>query len=330
MLANLTTRYPYHDARLFQSDDVPVDPTVAHPAFGNSFDWHSSVHSHWTAVELLGYFAVADGQREICERLREALVRNLTEAHVRQELAYLSAHPHYERPYGWAWLMRLAASLQVSKMTTLEPERAALRDLVELIAANAVRWLEQLPGPIRHGVHSNTAFALALMVEASATLGFWELEDVIAYRARSWFGGDRDYPQAWERSGNDFLSPGLAQADLLRRVLSAEDFHVWLQQSLPGLAAGDPILQVVDVPKTADGGIAHLHGLNLSRAGTLARIASTESGAARRLLDQADALYGASVNEAVHGDYLATHWLATFAWEAATSIDGARSRDERR
>jgi len=329
VLANLRTRYPYHDAHLFQSGDVPVDPTAAHPAFGNSFDWHSSVHSHWTAVQLLEYFAAADGHGEICERLREALGRNLTEAHVQQERVYLCAHPHYERPYGWAWLMRLAASLQISHITTLDPARAALRDLAEVIAANALRWLEQLPGPIRQGVHSNTAFALTLMAEASAILGFAELEDVITYRARSWFAGDRSYPQAWERSGNDFLSPGLAQADLMRRVLSAEDFHTWLQQFLPGLAAGDPILHVVDVPMTTDGAISHLHGLNLSRAGMLARIVSAETRAAQWLLDQADALYVASVDEAVHGDYLATHWLATFAWEAATSIDGARTANGR-
>jgi hypothetical protein len=303
ILANLTTRYPYHDTHLTLEGEEPRDPTVAHPAFGNSFDWHSSVHSHWTATALLEHLDAP--------ALRAAISKNLNPSHIAAETAYLAAHPAYERPYGWAWAMLLAAEREHE-----------LRHMAGWIADATVKWLKVLPQPVRHGTHANTAFALACMLNAARALNFGALEATIVNRAQTWFGADRAWPEQWERSGTDFLSPGLAEADLMRRVLSPEAFAQWWNAFLPALSPKSPILAAVTVPDVDDGQIVHLHGLNLSRAGMLARIAEALQQPA--LLDHARRLYGASVDRAVCGNYLETHWLATFAWDAATSIDRAR------
>lgn len=333
VLANITMRYPYHDAHLFQEGESSFDPASAHPAFCNSFDWHSSVHSHWTAIQLLEYGSATADQAAVCERLQRSVAANLSPEHLAAEAAYLAGRPTYERPYGWAWALRLAACAHASTMDALKESRVPLRRLAELIARSAVPWLRQLPAPVRQGVHSNTAFALALMLDASRRLGLAELASEIELRARDWFGRDQSYPQGWERSGNDFLSSGLAEADLMRMVLPNAQFVQWWHRFVPNLSGNSSIVLVVEVPRVIDGGIAHLHGLNLSRAGVLARIVSNVLGSARavpalgaaskELLARADALYCASVDEAVDGDYLSTHWLATFAWDAASSIDAA-------
>ncbi|MGA7569340.1 MAG: DUF2891 family protein [Candidatus Aquilonibacter sp.] len=310
ILANVTTRYPYHDAHLTVAGEIPRDPTALHPAFGNSFDWHSSVHSHWTGAQLLEHFAAgeADAPQEL-GALRTALASNLEQAHLAAETAYLVSHPSYERPYGRAWAMLLASSTQ----------SAALREMATAIAEATVTWLAVLPEPVRHGVHTNTAFALGLMLDAARVLDHATLEATIIDRAHAWFSGDRDWPERFERSGNDFLSPGLAEVDLMRRVLPSDTFARWFRAFLPGLSSESHILAVVDVPEVADGQIVHWHGLNLSRAGMLARLALILGEPALRT--HACRLYRASVDYAVSGNYLETHWLATFAWDAAASID---------
>jgi len=323
VLANVTTPYPYHDSRLVRKADEPFDPIAAHPAFGNSFDWHSSVHAHWTAVHLLEHFAdKAGGAPPQVDRLRAAVASNLAVQNITAEAAFLGAQPSYERPYGWAWALALAAVASTTRVETVHAMRAALHYLGSRIASRAERWLAMLPSPVRHGVHSNTAFAMGLMLDASRTLTFVDLEAAIAARAREWFGLDRGYPAAWERSAHDFLSPGLAEADLLRRVMPREEFGAWWSAFLA--RGGDDeesiLFAAASVPNVSDGQVVHLHGLNLSRAAMLARIAHRLRGAIW-LADHARALYRASVDEAYGAEYLSTHWLPTFAWDAARSID---------
>lgn len=309
VLANVTTRYPYHDAHLMRAGEQPRDPTDAHPSFGNSFDWHSSVHSHWTAVQLLHHFASRSDAPPTLAALQTAIAEHLDSNRIAIETDYLATHPSYERPYGRAWALLLAAAMP----------NAALRDMAQRIAQATVQWLDVLPEPIRHGVHANTAFALGPMLDAARTLGLATLERTVTDRAQAWFAGDRGWPEQWERSGNDFLSPGMAEADLMRRLLSRDWFTRWWNAFLPELSPQSRILAVVDVPEVSDGQIVHLHGLNLSRAGMLARIANALGEP--MLLEHAQRLYRASVEHAISGNYLATHWLATFAWDAATSID---------
>jgi hypothetical protein len=181
--------------------------------------------------------------------------------------------------------------------------------------------MRALPEPVRHGVHSNTAFALGLMHDAARARDHEELQQTIEERANAWFGNDQAWPERWERSGHDFVSPGLTEADLMRRVLPRDGFATWWRAFLPGLSAGARILAPVDVPDVADGQIVHLHGLNISRAAALARIAVALEEP--DLLAAARRLYAAGVDRAIEGDYLTTHWLATFAWDAAGSLDQA-------
>lgn len=317
LLANLTTRRPYHDLHVFENGDPPHDPFVAHPAFGNSFDWHSSVHSHWTALQLAERGDV---------QLANALERSLSAENVAAETRYLRRRETYERPYGWAWALLLAASAKTSQTAAARACSAQLSEMGAGIADAALRWLADMPLPVRHGVHSNTAFALGLMHDACDALELIPLKRVIEQRAHAWFGADREWPAKWERSGNDFLSPGLAEADLMRRVLAREKFAAWWTGFLPVLLPQSPLLSVAHVPNVADGQLVHLHGLNLSRAAALAILARTLSDST--LLEYARRLYEASVDRAITGHYSELHWLPTFAWMAAMAIDasGAETR----
>lgn len=321
LYANITTRYPYYDSHVSIDAEQAHDPAAAHPAFSNSFDWHSSVHSHWTAIELIEYFASKDGEKPASVgTLEETVADNLRRQRIDAETAYLVQRSSYERPYGWAWAMALAAAAQRSTHPLIAETAPGLRNLAEAVARSAARWLSMLPLPVRHGVHSNTAFALGLMLDATQTLGFAELAAIVADRARAWFSEDRDWPAQLERSGSDFLSPGLAEADLMRRVLPANEFATWWSAFLPNLSAQSPILSAVTIPDVDEGHIVHLHGLNLSRAGALARIGRVLEEPA--LLERARTLYDASIGRVTSGYYSETHWLPTFAWAAARSIDG--------
>lgn len=315
LLANLTTRYPYHDAHLFERGDPPHDPFGAHPAFGNSFDWHSSVHSHWTALQL-----AERGDPE----LADALARNLTAANLTAETEYLRRRPSYERPYGWAWAMQFAAAAQASGVEPVRARAADLREMSDALGDAALRWLDAMPLPVRHGVHSNTAFALGLMHDACPALGLAQLRRAIEDRSRAWFGADRDWPVAWERSGHDFLSPALSEADLMRRVLTPDDFTAWWKVFVPSMSPQSPLVSIADVPNVADGQIVHLHGLNLSRATALAAMAQPLDDAS--LLEAARRLYVASADRAWAGHYSELHWLPTFAWMAASALDAASSQ----
>ncbi len=311
LLTNLTTPHPYHDSHVFELGEPSHDPFAAHPAFGNSFDWHSSVHSHWTALQL-----AERGNTD----LASVLARNLNAVNVAAEAAYLRRRTTYERPYGWAWALLLAATMQASTVAAARSCAAEMRAMGAAIADAALRWLDVLPFPVRHGVHSNTAFALGLMHDACDALGLVALKGAIERHAHAWYDADRDWPEAWERSGNDFLSPGLAEADLMRRVLAREPFADWWKRFVPALSPQSPSLSVAHVPNVDDGQIVHLHGLNLSRAAALAEVARTLSDST--LLESARRLYEASAGRAATGHYSALHWLPTFAWMAATAIDG--------
>lgn len=324
ILANLTTRYPYNDVHLFRGED-PVDATLAHPAFGNSYDWHSSAHSHWTGVQLAAALTAGDDPIPEAEELGRVIGANLTADNLSVETAYLKANPAYERPYGWGWGLALAGIARGDLAAALAP-------LGQQIADNAIGWLGMLAEPVRHGVHSNTAFGLARMLDGARELGRDDLVEVIGERSRHWFADDHGWPGEWELSGNDFLSAGLVEADLMRRVLDPAEFAEWFDQFLPGLSTSDRILSVVQVPDVVDGQIVHLHGLNLSRGGCLARIAGTlaDAGAddavVAPLAERAGELYRAGLHHTLHGHYVSTHWLATFAWDAALSLDALAGR----
>lgn len=324
VIAVLQTTYPYAAQHVSSGPhDVDVTPDRLHPAFHGCFDWHSSVHMQWSAIRIL------DLAGEVLEpatrdALSTLLDRRLTPGHCEAEAAYLREHPRFERPYGWAWVARLAAAAEHSAAGVGHDWGAATAPLREA-AADLVRdWLPRVAYPVRSGEHANLAFALSLLHDAFGASGpgggRGQVIEVLRQRSLEWFAADRDYPVEWEPSGSDFLSPGLCEADLMRRVMPTREFAYWLGRFLPRLGAeGDPLLREPEVRDRSDGKAVHLFGLALSRAWQLRLLAPHLPGDRRARIADVTARHTARIErEIVAGDFMSTHWLVSFALLAAT------------
>jgi hypothetical protein len=293
-------------------DDVR-GPLELHPAFYGCFDWHSAVHGHWMLVRLLRTVPGLDDAAAI----RAALDANLTAAHLAAEAAYFAApnRASYERPYGWAWLLQLATELRTWDDADGRRWAAHVQPLADLLVARYLAFFPRQTYPVRTGVHSSTAFGFALALDYARAVGHAELDALIVERSRAYFAGDRDAPAAWEPSGDDFLSPSLIEADLMRRVLPPGEFPAWLHGFLPrGLPPA--LHQPAIVTDRSDGKLAHLDGLNLSRAWCLRAVAGAlPAGDPLRpqLLASATAHAAAGLAHVATGDYMGEHWLASFA-----------------
>lgn len=324
VLRVLRTPWPYGAAHTATGpDDCDVTPARLHPMFHGSLDWHSSCHMQWSAIRLL-VADLPDGHR-LDEQLRTDLVAELgsrlTPEHGRVEAEYLRTRPSFERPYGWGWLAMLsgeAARLADSDHALAEVAAVwsrALEPVAEVVADHLMAWLPKLAYPVRHGVHSNTAFGLTLARDGFQALGRADLVAAIDEAASEWFLGDVDHPSAWEPSGADFLSPSLCEADLVRRILGQDEFEVWLRAVLPGLAEPDDVLlRVPLVLDRTDGHAVHLYGLALSRAAQLRLLAPhLDRYRAERALEAAAALTDFGLTDIDDGDFMSTHWLVSFA-----------------
>jgi hypothetical protein len=296
-------------------DDL-ARPRDAHPAFYGCFDWHSSVHGHWLMVRALKSAPGLPG----AEKLRAALDAHLSTAAVQGELAYLAqpGRKTFERTYGWAWLLKLAEELRAWDDPNGRRWSANLEPLAAAFVARYEDFQPKLTYPIRVGTHPNTAFGLAFALDYARASGDKKLEALLVERAKSYFAGDKDYPAAWEPGGEDFFSPALLEADLMRRVLPPAEFARWLTAFLPELGRGGPasLMTPAIVTDRTDPKIVHLDGLNLSRAWCLKGIAAALPPAdARRkvLLEAAERHLAASLPHVTSGDYAGEHWLATFA-----------------
>ena len=295
------------------------EPLERHPAFFGSLDWHSSVEMHWVLVRLLRLVPGAVDGPEI----RSALDRHLSEAALQVERAFCVAHPGFERPYGWAWLLTLAADLETWDDPDARRWAAAVRPLAELFAGRLVAWLPSLTYPVRHGVHGNTAFAIGRSLafathRAGGGGAAADLRPVLGAAARRLFLDDAGYDATWEPSGSDFLSPALVQAELIGQLLPADDFAGWLTRFLPGLASRQPgsLFRPVTVTDPGDPQGSHLHGLNLSRAWCWRRIADALPTGDPRVPIARDAAVrqaGAALGEVAGSHYMVEHWLAAFA-----------------
>jgi hypothetical protein len=287
--------YPNKIAHVLSGDADVRPPRELTPAFFGCFDWHSAVHAHWLLARVARLFP----KEGFAIDARAALERSISIENIEAEFLYLQSagRAAFERPYGLAWLLTLGAELRLS-----EPGLAAVLLPLELLATSRLEnWLEKLPRPDRSGQHFNTAFALGLALDAS----FPKLAEVIRRRARDFYLADRDAPISYEPSGEDFLSPSLAEADLMRRVLPPEEFNQWLARFLP-----DPLpLQPVVSAGRSDGKLAHADGLNLSRAWMLAQL----SGERPALAAIAEAHAAAGLAEVTGEHYEGGHWLGTFA-----------------
>jgi hypothetical protein len=314
----LRTPYPHAAGHVaLDADDTDVTPQRLHPAFHGSLDWHSSVHMQWSLVRLL---SLSDLPTDLAADVVAELDHRLTGEAVAAEVEYLRRHPSYERPYGWAWAAALAAAAEDCPVPAAARWRAALEPLVERVASSVPAWLPRQVYPVRHGVHANTAFALTLLHEGCARLGRHDVVAAVEARARDWFGADRDYDPRWEPSGADFLSPGLSEATLMLRVLPPAERLAWLEGFLPGLTSSttagvDHLLEAPAVLDRTDGQLVHLVGLALSRAWQLRELAAVVpcSPGAGTVREAADRLVAGALPEITGGDFMATHWLVSFA-----------------
>jgi hypothetical protein len=301
-LAGLLREYPHADVHVMNGPADARTPRELHPAFFGCFDWHSSVHGHWALARLSREFEIPGA--------REAMRQTLTAENVEAEVAYFEApnRQAFERMYGWAWLLKLATELRSWDDRDGRAWAANLRPLEELIVQRYLEFLPKQTYPIRVGNHSNTAFGLTFALDYAGAMGRTELKSVIEERSRSYFGKDEDYPAHLEPGGADFLSPCLVEADLMRRVLPAEEFATWLRRFLPhGLPSS--LRTPAYVSDRRDGQIGHLDGLNLSRAWCLAGLSSFGD----EYTEAADVHREEGLRNVATGDYMGEHWLATFA-----------------
>lgn len=312
-LANIEREFPHHEAHP-QADATPIPrPRDLHPAFYGSLDWHSCVEMHWVLVRLLRLVPDCVPEAEI----KAALDTHLSAEAISGEVRFFSdpANRLSERPYGWAWALRLAAELEASDP---HARRWAenMRPLADLFVKRLLEWLPKVTYPFRAGLHGNTAFAFSLLLPFARTNE--RLLAAVNGAAMRWYRDDAGYAAEWEPSDADFLSPALTEAELMSSLLPAEEFPAWLERFLPGLADGQPasLFEPAVVSDPTDGYIAHLHGLNLSRAWCFSRLAAKLPGSDLRvpqLLAAAGRHSKASLDQAVGSHYAVEHWLPAYA-----------------
>ena len=301
-LACVHKEYPNKIAHVLQSDKDALPPRVLTPAFYGCYDWHSSVHGHW----LLARLSRLSPDAPFAAKARAALTKSITPETIAAEVAYLNGagRASFERPYGLAWLLQLAGELREAN----DPLYATIKPLESAAVERLRTWLPKLSHPVRSGEHSQTAFALGLMLDSTSDDA---LRKLLRERALAFYSKDRSCPLAYEPSGEDFLSPCLAEADVMRRVLAPNEFARWLTAFMPDMTLAPAVVTDPSDPK-----LAHLDGLNLSRAWMLDGIASGLPANDPRVakLTAASKAHAAAGLASVTGEhYEGGHWLGSFA-----------------
>src|SRR5438094_2405819 len=331
-LACVAKEYPNKISHVLNSDADVAPPSKLTPAFYGCYDWHSSVHGHWLLVRLLrtfpnGSFAAA---------ARDALRKSLTAENMKQEAAYIrgQGRASFERPYGLSWVLQLCAELREWDDPQAREMSANLRPLEETALDRLRTWLPKLSHPVRIGEHDQTAFGLALMLDYARTAGDEEFAKLVSDSAKKFFLADKNCPLAYEPSGEDFLSPSLGEADVIRRVLPQSEFAKWLKELMPQIpaTANADWLPFVISPDPSDPKLAHLDGLNLSRAWMLEGILSalpSDDPHRPALQATADAHRRAGLAAVTGEHYEGGHWLGSFAVYLTTrrGIERAESRN---
>jgi hypothetical protein len=313
-LAHVGREYPNKLDHVLNGPEDLRSPRELHPVFYGSFDWHSNVHGYWLLATL--YRRMPDLPERA--RIRELFETQMTVANVAAEVAYLEqpSRGTFERPYGWAWVLMLSAELARHESTEGMHWSVALRPLAQAFVQRFREFLPKATYPIRVGTHFNTAFALTLALEYAETLTDEPFAQLLREQAVSFYSGDVDC-QAWEPGGDDFLSSALMEAECMRRSMETAPWRAWMDRFLPRLARREPatLFTPARVSDRSDGKIAHLDGLNLSRAWCWRRLASAwDVSDSRRAiaLESADRHAAESMGH-VAGDYAGEHWLATYA-----------------
>ncbi|MGH8101739.1 MAG: DUF2891 domain-containing protein [Chthoniobacterales bacterium] len=331
-LACVGKQYPNKVSHVLNSDADVAPPRKLTPAFYGCYDWHSSVHGHWILVRLVRTFPDAS----FAKQARDALRKSLTSENLKREATYLRGEGRvsFERPYGLAWLLQLGAELREWDDPQAREMSRNLKPLEDAAVERLRTWLPKLSNPVRIGEHDQTAFALGLILDYAHATGDREFAQLAADSARRFYLGDKNCPLNYEPSGEDFLSPCLGEADVMRRVLPQSEFASWLKEFLPQIPATSPLppspslgaagretpplnwLPVAVSPDPSDPKLAHLDGLNLSRAWMLEGIASAlpEDDPRRfHLLETADAHRRAGLAAVTGAHYEGGHWLGSFA-----------------
>lgn len=333
-LACVHKEYPNKIAHAMNSDADVAPPRKLTPAFYGCYDWHSSVHGHWLLARLARTFPDAP----FTPQARAALQQSLTKANIAEEVTYLIAEGRasFERPYGLAWLLQLG--LELREWSKEEPNGVAaelsanLQPLEQAAVGRLRTWLPKLSHPVRIGEHDQTAFALGLMIDYARGTGDQAFLALLLARARAFFFADTDCPLAYEPSGEDFLSPCLAEADVMRRVLAPKEFAAWLSRFLPQIPSDGSSgwLRPEKSTDPSDPKLAHIDGLNLSRAWMLEGIASGLPASDHRLAalrSSATAHRNAGLAAVTGKYYMGGHWLGSYAVYLVTQRGITHSRE---
>ena len=314
-LACADKEYPNKTSDVADGDETVRFPRVLHPAFFGCFDWHSAVHGHWALVRLLKTVGLADAAKA-----RAVLDAHLTPERIAGELAYYQEprNKTFERPYGFGWLLRLSAELRTWDDPDARRWASNLEPLERHVAGALAEYLETLSVPVRAGTHDSTAFAMAHAYDYAVAVGDAALKGTLERRARDFFLADPECPTAFEPSGEDFISPCLAEADLMRRVLPRDELVTWLDRFFGPLDAPAfaPLRTPPVVKDLEDPRIGHLIGLSLERAAAFRGIASAlpEADPRRAVFERLAAIHRDEGLSKMEGSgYGGEHWLASFA-----------------
>jgi hypothetical protein len=318
-LACLQTEYPNKLGQILGKKEDIKEPRDLHPAFYGCFDWHSSVHGHWSLVKLLKKFPLLKKADLIRSKLRE----NISKENIQTEVVYFQGEHNksYERTYGWAWLLKLAEELHTWDDTLARDLEQNLQPLTDLIVQSYINFLPKLKYPIRVGEHTNSAFGFSFAWDYANITRHEKLKIAIESKAKDFYFNDINCPLNWEPGGYDFLSPCFEEIDLMRRVLNKDDFNKWINNFAPQLKAKDFKIKVGEVSDRTDGKLVHLDGLNFSRAWVLYGLAN-QYPEYRHLINIANEHVRYSLPNLVNDSYEAGHWLSSFAIYALDNNPG--------
>lgn len=313
----INTEYPNKLSQTLGGDADLQPPRKLHPAFYGCFDWHSSVHGHWSLVSLLKQFPDLDN----AEAIKQKLLHNISKENIENELLFFKNEHNksFERTYGWAWLLKLAEELHTWNDPVAKILEENLQPLTNLIVEKYIEFLPKLNYSLRVGTHTNTAFGLSFAYDFAETTNNTALKTAISDRAKFFFLNDKDCPMTWEPSGSDFLSPCLEEAALMKRLLPLEEFKPWLEGFLPKLKDKSFVLETGKVSDRTDGHLVHLDGVNFSRAWDLYKI-SENLPEYKHLKNIANQHINYSLPSVFEDSYEGGHWLGSFAIYALNTV----------
>lgn len=307
----INREYPNKTGQVLNDSIDLGSPKELHPAFYGCFDWHSSVHGHWTLVKLVKSFPELDNRDSILMNIES----NISKTNIRNEIKYFEREQEYsfERMYGWAWLLKLQMELDTWDDEKGKNLAQNLQPLSDVIIERYIEFLPKLKYPIRVGTHTNSAFGMSFAYDYAKHSKNDSLMLVIEDTANRLYLRDKKCPVEWEPSGFDFLSPCLAEVELMNKILPRDAFSYWINDFMPDLKSNRFTMQVAEVSDREDGHLVHLDGLNFSRAWVFYHLANSNPNEYGHLKKEGDKHLSHSLPAIIDGSYEGEHWLASFA-----------------